>query len=70
MGDPVLNCLLEVCCGAADAQKLYAKRLVDKGLVKEDAAAAVAADLFGEFELAPRGSLTTFKADIARVAKA
>jgi hypothetical protein len=68
--DPVKNCLLQVCCGATEAQALYAKLLVEKGICKDDVARAVAADLFEQFELAPKGSLTAFKAEIARVAKA
>jgi hypothetical protein len=67
--DPVLNCLLEVCCGAAKAQEGYARWLVSKG-IPEDAAKKCAEETFEYFELAPRGSLTQLKADIARVAKA
>jgi hypothetical protein len=67
--DPVLNCLLEVCCGAAKAQEGYVKWLVSKG-VPEQWAKTCAAETFEYFEFMPRGSMTQAKADIARVAKA
>jgi hypothetical protein len=68
--DPIKNCLLEVCCGAAAAESAFAKALVRETGVTDDQAKKCASWVFEYFELAPRGSLTQFKAEIARVAKA
>jgi hypothetical protein len=67
--DPVMNCLLAVCCSPARAEEQYAKQLVREGL-DEASAKRCAAWTFEYFELAPKGSLVQLKADIARVAKA
>ena len=66
--DPVLNCLLEVCCGAAKAEAGLARLLVQEGLSEEDAKTC-AAWMHEYFDLAPKGSLVQFKADVARLAR-
>lgn len=70
MGDPVLNCVLAVCCpplsqGQHDA---LARFLVDDGL---DASYAdqCAKIMLKHFDLAPQGSLQAFKDAIAACAR-
>jgi len=71
ISDPVKNCLLEVCCGAANASETLASLLVDDGVCGEpDEAARVAKWMYHHFEFAEKGTLTAFKKSIARVAKA
>ena len=69
--DPIMNCVLEVCCGPEPARATFAAMLVDKKLCAEqDEADRIAAWVLTHFDLAPRGSLREFKAVIARIAKA
>jgi hypothetical protein len=67
--DPLLNCVLAVCCSPAGAQASYTRWLVQQG-IDTDAATRCAAVTFEYFEFAPKGSLVSLKAEIARVAKA
>jgi hypothetical protein len=69
ISDPVLNCLLEVCCGAAQAQAGLAKAMVDAGVCAPAEAHKCAAWVHEYFDLAPKGSLVQLKADIARLAR-
>lgn len=72
-------CILQVCCPpealdgngspTAKAEKALAKELVKDQVVDKATAERVAAWLYGHFELAPAGSLTLFKAEIARLAR-
>lgn len=68
--DPVLNCLLEVCCDPAAAREALAVRLVEDRVCGDLAhARRVAAWVRTHFDLAPAGTLGAFTAAIARVAK-
>lgn len=68
ISDPILNCLLEVCCGAAKAQEGLARLLVMEGLSEPDARRC-AGWIHEYFDLAPKGSLVQLKADISRLAR-
>lgn len=68
ISDPVLNCLLEVCCLSAEAEHGMARLLVHEGLNETDAKKC-ASWIHEYFDLAPKGSLVQFKADIARLAR-
>jgi len=66
--DPVMNCVLAVCCPPAAAREGFANALVREGLSEADAKRC--ADwVFEYFDLAPKGSLVQLKADIARLAR-
>jgi hypothetical protein len=68
--DPVLNCLLEVCCEPAAAREALAVQLVSDHICDDLAhARRVATWVRTHFDLAPAGSLGALKAGIARVAK-
>lgn len=69
ISDPVKNCLLEVCCGAKAAEKLFARQMVEQNICDMDVATRCAAWVYEYFDLAPAGSLTAFKAEIARLAR-
>lgn len=63
------NCLLEVCCDPPAAMaKLSSLFVKDTGVSKEYADKC-AAWVFEHCDLAPRGSLKAFKAEIARCAR-
>lgn len=68
--DPVLNCILGVCCPPqSDRQhRALVKFLIEKG-VDEDAAYKAASAIQAEFDLAPHGTLRPLKDAIARVAR-
>jgi hypothetical protein len=70
MMDPILNCILAVCCPPASQEQrdALAKFLTREGV---DAAAAetCAKVLLHYFDLAPAGSLQTFKDAIAELAR-
>ena len=67
--DPVLNCLLAVCCDPAQAQQGLAKAMVEAGVCDKKDAPKCAEWIHEYFDLAPKGSLVQFKADIARLAR-
>lgn len=69
ISDPVLNCVLEVCCGAARAEVTLAKAMVKAGVCEEQHAKQCAEWLYEYFDFAPKGSLKAFKAEIARLAR-
>ena len=70
ISDPILNCLTEVCCGAAEAEAQLAVTLVDEGVCEDAAHAKKCAKwMFEYFDLAPKGSLKDFKKEIARLAR-
>jgi len=69
ISDPILNCLLEVCCGAAKAEEGLAKAMVDADVCDREHAKKCAAWIHEYFDLAPKGSLVQLKADIARLAR-
>jgi len=71
-GDPVLNCLLEVCCLAGSDQQVAAMGdLLVKGCGCDPAMAKkVGHYIINKFDLAEKGTLSAFKQSIVRVYKA
>lgn len=66
--DPILNCILEVCCGSARARDAQVKQLVSRGVPQEHAETCV--DYYDEyFDLGPKGTLGPLKKEIARLAR-
>jgi hypothetical protein len=66
-----LNCLLEICCSAGSEEALNAltdQVIEDVGLDRGDAL-KVAQWIKLNFDLAPKGSLGVFKAEVARLAR-
>lgn len=68
ISDPILNCILEVCCGAIEAEHGLAKLMQREGVAPDEARHA-ARCLMEYFDLAPKGSLSVFKQEIARLAR-
>lgn len=65
-------CILGVCCppGSQAQAEALAGVFLNEGVCKERAEAiAVAKSVLSHFDLAPAGSLTAFKADIAKMAR-
>ncbi len=79
MDDPILNCVLTVCCPPAEAEAALAK-MIHKGVgpgnpdedwpITEDTAQRVAAWMLKHFDLAEKGTLQPLKDSIVRVYKA
>ncbi len=69
ISDPIKNCVLEVCCGAAKAEVALAKAMVDAEVCDKEHALKCAAWVYEYFDLAPAGSLKAFKAEIVRLAR-
>ena len=67
--DPILNCLLEVCCGAEAAEQRLAETMIEAGVCDKQDAAKCAAWIHEYFDLAPKGSLVQLKADLTRLAR-
>lgn len=71
LSDPVKNCALEVCCGAAAAVEALASLLVSRGLCAEPAEAKrISRWMHKHFDFAEKGTLAPLKKSIARLAKA
>lgn len=70
-GDQQLNCVLEVCCEAhSDAQYEALEAQIEHDLGKGPYKADVIAQwILTTYDLAPHGSLSAFKAEIARLAR-
>lgn len=69
--DPILNCLLEVCCEGPNARESLAQLLVKEGACRDMTHGhRVSACVYEHFDLAERGTLAPLKASIARVLKA
>ena len=80
MDDPVLNCVLSVCCDAANAEDAFATALHDglqlgsgSGAAPMDLTprqcTAVACWVYEHFDLAEKGTLKPLKDSIARLAR-
>lgn len=67
--DPVLNCLLEVCCvsGSASQRTAMAKLIVDECGCDPALARKMGDYLLATFDLAEKGTLQAFKKSIVRV---
>ena len=64
--DPILNCLLAVCCPPEKAQAVMAEYLTKEGITTPD---QYAQWLFAHFDLAPKGTLQPLKDAIAKHAR-
>lgn len=70
--DPILNCLTGVCCPPDSAEQLASatKFMMEYGGCTDHAVAEkCAAAMLKHFDLAEKGTLTAFKASIARLAR-
>lgn len=67
--DPLLNCILEVCCGRAAADQQFAKAMVRDGVCSEEYAAKVVEWVRHRFDLAPVNTLGPLKNRIIDLAK-
>lgn len=68
MDDPILCCLLEICCSPLRAMAALTKYLESRGL-PEEAATLAATVMIESFDFAEKGSLAPFKASVARLAR-
>lgn len=70
--DPVLNCLLEVCCLAGSEQQkaTMANLLIADCGCTPDVAMKVGSYILSTFDLAEKGTLKAFKQSIVRVHRA
>lgn len=69
MDDVILNCILEVCCEAGRAEETLAKFIAKQTGLDRDAATKAAACMCAHFDLAEKGTLSAFKASVARLAR-
>lgn len=71
MGDPVLNCILAVCCPpfSSEQHEALARQLIMDGVCGEREAAKVSAWLLKKYDLAEVGTLQPLKESIARLAR-
>ena len=68
--DPILNCILAVCCPPQSEDQLKAlTTFLIAGGVDPDAAESCARVVLDNFDLAPQGSLEAFKKAIAELAR-
>lgn len=67
--DPILNCILEVCCGGEAAEVRMAEAMIEAGACDKKDARKCAKWIRESFDLAPAGALTEFKREIARLAR-
>lgn len=70
--DPILNCILEVCCasGSASQRTAMADLIVRECGCDLTMARKVGEYLLSKFDLAEKGTLREFKASIVRVSRA
>lgn len=70
--DPILNCVLEVCCAAGSASQRGAMAdLIVRDCTCDPVVAKRVGDyLLSKFDLAEKGTLQAFKASIVRVSRA
>lgn len=67
--DPILNCILAVCCPPEAARDALAKFLITNGDVNADDAIKAAECIAKYFDLAEKGTLQAFKDSVARLAR-
>lgn len=72
VNDPVLNCLLDVCClsGSDQQRSIMANHLASACGCDPATAKKVGDHILANFDLAEKGTLQAFKASIVRVSKA
>ncbi len=65
------NCVLEICCppGSQAARDTFAKEAAKSTGVDAEYCAKFAAFVYDNYDLAPKGSLGVFKAEVARLAR-
>ncbi len=65
------NCVLEICCppGSQASRETFAKEAAHATGVDAEYCAKFAAFVFDNYDLAPKGSLGVFKAEVARLAR-
>lgn len=65
------NCQLEICCppGSQSARDSFAKEVAKITGVDAEYCKKFAAYVYDNFDLAPKGSLGVFKAEVARLAR-
>jgi hypothetical protein len=69
ISDPIMNCILEVCCGSAASETRLAEAMLEAGVCdNKQHAKKCAAWIHEYFDLAPVGTLADFKAQIAKFA--
>lgn len=71
MSDPVKCCILGLCCNRLSEEQVanLGQALKESGALTDEQAKSVAAWVLANFDLAPAGSLTAFKSEIAVLAK-
>lgn len=70
ISDPILNCVLEVCCGRVSSEASLAGAMLSEGVCEDEKHAKKCAAWIREyFDLAPAGTLTELKQVIARLAR-
>jgi len=69
MSNGSANCLLEVCCPPAAAQKKMAEKLTTDLNISQEYAEKCAAWVYQHFDLAERGTLAPLKQSIAKLAR-
>lgn len=68
--DPVLNCMLEICCGRQQAEQVMAETMVRDGVCEDMAhAEKCVAWIKHRFDLAPVGTLRPLKNRIIDLAQ-
>lgn len=68
MDDPVLNCVLEICCGPLKAEAALG-RAIEKYCGDNPTSGKVAEFICHNFDLAEKGTLQPFKESVARLAR-
>ena len=69
--DPVMNCLLAICCPPLSSGQVNAltQFLVEQGVVESSAAETCAKVICANFDLAPFGTLHVLKSSVAALAR-
>ena len=72
MSDPVKCCILGLCCNRLSDEQVsnLGQALKASGALTDEQATSVAQWVLTNFDLAPAGSLTAFKSEIAVLVKA
>lgn len=68
-GNGRANCILQVCCRSGEAKQAMADQMVEDLGCDRKEADEMAGWIDDNFDLAPKGSLTEFKNEIARLAR-
>ena len=65
------NCILEICCppGSQNSRQAFAREAAHATGIDVEYCEKFAAYVFNSYDLAPKGSLGVFKAEVARLAR-